>query len=116
VLRHRGEELIAGFSWGCRGIAARELARALLVDATGNPAVGERYCRELTHALVARLPVTGFELDRDALLRWLEESAGRAPAPIAVPAEGCGRARRPAGRQPAAASSSSSRCTELTLS
>jgi hypothetical protein len=67
-----GDELIAGFAWGTRGIAARELARAILADATGSPAVAERYCRDLTHAIIADLPRTGFELDRDAVLGWLE--------------------------------------------
>jgi hypothetical protein len=75
-----GEELIAGFAWGCRGIAARELARAILADATGSPAVAERYCRELTHAVVAGLPRAGFELEASAVLAWLGEAdapAGR---------------------------------------
>jgi hypothetical protein len=76
-----GEELIAGFAWGTRGIAARELARAILADATGNPAVAERYCRDLTHAVVAGLPRTGFELDAVAVLRWLAEAEAPAAAP-----------------------------------
>jgi hypothetical protein len=70
-----GEELIAGFAWGTRGIAARELARAILADATGNPAIAERYCRDMTHAIVAGLPGTGFELDRDEVLAWLADAA-----------------------------------------
>src|SRR4051794_28827169 len=77
-----GEELIAGFAWGTRGIAARELARAILADATGSPAVAERYCRDLTYAVVAGLPRTGFELRRDAVLAWLE----RVAAPVTVAA------------------------------
>ena len=75
-----GDELIAGLSWGCRGIAARELARAILADATGSPAVAERYCREMTHALIAGLPRAGFELDRDVVLRWLDDAAAPAAA------------------------------------
>jgi hypothetical protein len=67
-----GDELIAAFRWGCRGIAARELARAMLADATGSPAVAERYCRELTHAVIAELPREGFELDAEAVLEWLD--------------------------------------------
>jgi hypothetical protein len=78
-----GEELIAGFAWGTRGIAARELARAILADATGSPAVAERYCRDLTHAVVAGLPRTGFELERDAVLAWLEGVAAPVPAAVA---------------------------------
>jgi hypothetical protein len=77
-----GEELIAGFAWGRRGIAARELARAILADATGSTAVAERYCRDLTHAVVAGLPRTGFVLRREAVLEWLEGVA--APMPVAA--------------------------------
>jgi hypothetical protein len=75
-----GDELIAGLAWGCRGIAARELARAILADATGSPAVAERYCREMTHALIADLPRAGFELDRDVVLPWLDAAAAPAAA------------------------------------
>jgi hypothetical protein len=77
-----GDDLIAGFAWGCRGIAARELARAILADATGSPQLAERYCRELTHAVIAGLPRTGFELDREDVLAWLDRVA--APVPVAA--------------------------------
>jgi hypothetical protein len=79
-----GEELIAGFAWGCRGIAARELARAILADATGSPAVAERYCRDLTHAVIAGLPRTGFELGRADVLAWLDTVAAPLPAAAAA--------------------------------
>jgi hypothetical protein len=76
ALRHRGDEQIAGFVWGRRGPAARELSRAILRDATGSPALAERYCRELTHAVVSRLPDEGFVLARHEVMAWLEASAG----------------------------------------
>jgi len=79
-----GDELIAGFAWGCRGIAARELSRAILADATGSTAVAERYCRELTHAVVSGLPRTGFELDRDDVLAWLDAVAAPVGAAAAA--------------------------------
>jgi hypothetical protein len=79
-----GDELIAGFRWGCRGIAARELARAILADATGSPALAERWCRELTHAVIAELPRTGFELEADAVLEWLASAAAQERVPAAV--------------------------------
>jgi hypothetical protein len=78
-----GEDLIAAFAWGCRGIAARELSRAILADATGSPAVAERYCRELTHAVIAGLPRTGFELNREDVLAWLHAVAAPVPAAAA---------------------------------
>src|SRR3954453_13144200 len=79
-----GDELIAGFAWGCRGIAAREVGRAGRADAHGSTAVAERFCRDLTHAIVSGLPRTGFELDRDDVLAWLE--TGAAPAGAAAAA------------------------------
>ena len=78
-----GDDLIASFAWGTRGIAARELARAILADATGSPAVAERYCRELTHALIAGLPRTGFEVDRAIVLAWLDGVTAPLPAAAA---------------------------------
>jgi uncharacterized protein DUF6166 len=81
-----GDELIAGFSWGARGIAARELARAILADATGSPAIAERHCRDLTHAIVAALPRAGFELRRDRVLAWLADAVAAAEAPAVAAA------------------------------
>jgi hypothetical protein len=82
ALPYRGEAPLAGFSWGRAGIGARELARAMIEDATGSSALAERHCREMTHALVAHLPALGFELDRDDVLAWLQDEAGRTtPAP-----------------------------------
>jgi hypothetical protein len=81
-----GDELIAAFAWGGRGIAARELSRAILADATGSPAVAERYCRDFTHAVVARLPRTGFELDASAVLSWLADADAPGLVPARVPA------------------------------
>jgi hypothetical protein len=80
-----GDELIAGFSWGRRGIAARELARAILADATGNPAIAERHCRDLTHAIVASLPRAGFELSRGRVLAWLADADAVAVAAAETP-------------------------------
>jgi len=97
-----GDELIAGLAWGCRGIAARELARAILADATGSPAVAERYCREMTHALIADLPravieeqVTNGIAVRMSLLYLLlggagtqtGEATGAEPAVVRMPEE-----------------------------
>ena len=77
ALPYRGDVPLAGFSWGRAGIGARELARAIIEDATGSPAMAERHCREMTHAIVAQLPDLGFELDRDVVLAWLSEEGAR---------------------------------------
>jgi hypothetical protein len=73
ALPYRGDAPIAGFAWGRPGLAARELARALIEHATGSPALAERHCRELTHAVIAELPALGFELTREDVLAWIAE-------------------------------------------
>jgi uncharacterized protein DUF6166 len=75
ALPYRGDVPLAGYSWGRAGIGARELARAIIEDATGSPALAERHCREMTHALIAHLPALGFELDRAEVLDWLAQEA-----------------------------------------
>jgi hypothetical protein len=75
ALPYRGDIALAGFAWGRAGLAARELARSLIEDATGSPALAERHCREMTHGVIARLPRLGFELDRDDVLAWVEQVA-----------------------------------------
>ena len=79
-----GDELIAGFAWGRRGLAARELARASRAAATGSPAVAERFCRDFTHAVVAELPRTGFALESADVLGWLETAGAPALRPAGV--------------------------------
>jgi hypothetical protein len=72
ALRHCGEgSALVAFVWGRTGMGARELSRALLFDATGNAAVAERFCRDFTHSVVARLPEPEFELERDEIVTWL---------------------------------------------
>jgi hypothetical protein len=71
ALPWRGEGLPVGFEWGRIGIAARELSRAILLDATGNVMLAELHCREMAHQVVAHLPESGFELDREDVLAWL---------------------------------------------
>ncbi len=70
-LPYRGEDQMAAYAWGRRGIGARELSRAILFDATGSVALADRFCRDFTHEVVADLPDVGFELDREQVLDWL---------------------------------------------
>jgi hypothetical protein len=72
ALPYRGEVALAGFAWGRPGLAARELARSIIEHATGSPALAERHCRAMTHAIVAQLPALGFELAREDIVAWLE--------------------------------------------
>jgi hypothetical protein len=79
ALPYRGDVPLASFSWGRAGIGARELARSIIEHATGSPALAERYCRDMTHAIVAQLPALGFELTRDDVLAWLEDAGASTP-------------------------------------
>ena len=76
ALPYRGEVALAGFAWGRAGLGARELARSIIDHATGSPALAERHCRDMTHAIVAQLPALGFELTREDVLAWLEDAGG----------------------------------------
>jgi hypothetical protein len=81
ALRYRGEHRMPGFAWGRRGLAARELSRSLIQDATGSPVLADRYCKELTLDLIADLPDAGFELEREEILDWLDAHAGPSHPP-----------------------------------
>jgi hypothetical protein len=74
ALPYRGDVPLASFSWGRAGIGARELARSIIEHATASPALAERYCRDMTHAIIAQLPALGFELTRDEVAAWLEDA------------------------------------------
>jgi hypothetical protein len=73
ALHPGGDELILGFRWGGRGIAVRELARAILLDATGSPVLAELRCRSFAGDVLAVLPEEGFRLDGAAVRAWVEQ-------------------------------------------
>jgi hypothetical protein len=58
TLPYRGEAALASFAWGRPGL--------------GSPALAERHCRAMTHAVIAELPALGFELTREDVVAWLE--------------------------------------------
>lgn len=61
-----------GYAWGQTGSAAREVARAILLDATGNEMLAERLCRPYTWKVISRLQPGGFVLARSKVLEWIE--------------------------------------------
>ena len=71
MLRKTGEEPLEAFSWGQRGLGTRNLAEAMLADATGNPMLASRLSRDLAIEVVAELDDSGFELGRDDVLAWV---------------------------------------------
>jgi hypothetical protein len=64
----------ARFDWSRPGPGACALARLVLQDATGSPALADRYCRALTYDVIARLPDRAFELSGADVLAWLERT------------------------------------------
>jgi hypothetical protein len=77
ALSHPGEDFRVSYEWGRSGIGARELARALLFDATDNAALSERNCRDFVHEVLAHLPEPEFVLGRDEILAWIAERPGQ---------------------------------------
>ncbi len=67
----RDSAQIGGYAWGRGGAVPREVARAILIDATGNPMLAERLCRPMTWEIVSALPSGGFRLTRTEVLDWV---------------------------------------------
>jgi hypothetical protein len=74
-LRMRDSAQIGGYAWGRAGSVPREVARAILTDATGNPMLAERLCRPLTWEVVSELPAGGFRLTKSEVLDWVAAQA-----------------------------------------
>jgi hypothetical protein len=72
TLRLPGSALTCGYTWGRAGPGPRELARAILVDATGNEMLAERLCRPFTWEVVSKLPADEFCTTRADVLAWVE--------------------------------------------
>lgn len=61
-----------GYVWGRVGSGPREVARAILLDATRNEMLAERLCRPYTWEVVSQLAPEGFALPREEVLNWIE--------------------------------------------
>jgi hypothetical protein len=77
-LRLSESALAHGYAWGRTGSVPREVARAILLDATDNEMLAERLCRPLTWEVIARLPTEGFRITRTEILAWVEDRAAAA--------------------------------------
>jgi hypothetical protein len=71
---------VIAFAWGRAGQGARELARSILHDATGDPELTERLSGAFAREIVARLPELGFELDREDVVAWVMKQEQAEPA------------------------------------
>lgn len=83
-LRLGGPSLTYGYAWGRSGSMPREVARAILLDATGNEMLAERLCRPFTWEVVAALPAAEFTMTRAEVLAWISDRSprvGSAPRP-----------------------------------
>lgn len=72
TLRLGGSLLTSGYTWGRAGPGPREVARAILTDATGNEMLAERLCRPFTWEVVSKLAADGFCVTRKEVLAWVE--------------------------------------------
>jgi hypothetical protein len=59
-------------AWSLTGPGASTLARLVLRDATGSPALAGRFYRRMTFDVIARLPPHRFEMTGEDVIRWLE--------------------------------------------
>ena len=75
MLRQSGDDRLVGFAWGRRGLGTKNLAEAMLADATGNPMLAARLSRDLAIEVVAELDEGSFELGRDDVLAWVRARA-----------------------------------------
>lgn len=73
TLRLGGSALTSGYTWGRAGPGPREVARAILIDATGNEMLAERLCRPFTWEVVSKLPADEFCITRADVLAWIED-------------------------------------------
>lgn len=71
----RDSAQIGGYAWGRAGAVPREVARAILTDATGNQMLARRLCRPLTWEVVSQLPAGGFRLTRSEVLEWVSRGS-----------------------------------------
>ena len=78
MLRQAGDDRLVGFAWGRRGLGTRQLAEAMLADATGNPMLAQRLSRDLAIDIVAELDGAGFELATEDVLDWVDRQADAA--------------------------------------
>lgn len=75
-----GPGSVIAFAWGRAGPGARELARSILHDATGDPELSERISSAFVREIVVQLPDVGFELDREDVLAWVSTQERAEPA------------------------------------
>ena len=84
ALRLAEPALVRGYAWGRAGSGPREVARAIVLDATGNEMLAERLCRPYTWEVISKLPVAGFEIAKTEVLAWV---GGRSVADSGTEAE-----------------------------
>jgi hypothetical protein len=70
----RSRASLGSYSWGCHGAGSRELAWALIRDATGDRQLADDWYLDLSTEIVSRLPADEFELRASDVVTWLEAS------------------------------------------
>jgi hypothetical protein len=80
--------LTCGYAWGRSGSVPRDVARAILLDATGNQMLAERLCRPFTWEVVSELPPAEFTITKTEVLAWISDRNPLAGAPSLALAKG----------------------------
>jgi uncharacterized protein DUF6166 len=70
----RSPSSLWSYSWGCHGAGSRELAWALIRDATGDRQLADDWHLDLSIEVVSRLPSDEFELRASDVVTWLAAS------------------------------------------
>jgi hypothetical protein len=71
-LAPRSRTSLCSYSWGCHDAGSRELAWALIRDATGDRQLAEDWHLDLSIEIVSRLPSAEFRLRASDVVTWLE--------------------------------------------
>jgi hypothetical protein len=79
VLRCSLEDPVFGFTWGRPGPRTRDLAVAILQDATGDAALAEHHAVAFVRDVLVALPATGFQLSGEDVAAWLNRREPRSP-------------------------------------
>jgi hypothetical protein len=74
ILPLRLSRRFQGYSWVRISIGSRELARAIIRDATGDESIADDLCARFVREVVSRWSAEGFELSAAAVRDWIRDS------------------------------------------
>lgn len=70
------------YHWGYGGAGPNQLAKAMLLDYTGDPSIVDSHFQEFKHEVVAKFPKwDSWEYTGDEMLQWLLDAARKVASP-----------------------------------